>query len=97
MVRTKRKDHPINPIDIQPHSKKLRQEKKTSLQKRKRKQNNEADEDKQDSKRICSQIRTNQGMVSYTPEYIQHLKESYDKQSYLGEPNYQCRYCGAIF
>ena len=28
MVRTKRKDHPINPIDIQPHSKKLRQEKK---------------------------------------------------------------------
>ena len=48
MVRTKRKDHPINPIDIQPHSKKLRQEKKTSLQKRKRKQNNKADEDKQD-------------------------------------------------
>jgi hypothetical protein len=36
-------------------------------------------------------------MVSYTPEYIQHLKESYDKQSYLGEPNYQCKHCGAIF
>jgi hypothetical protein len=36
-------------------------------------------------------------MVSYTPEYIQHLKESYDKRSYLGKPNYRCRYCGAIF
>jgi len=35
-------------------------------------------------------------MVSYTVEYIQHLKESYDKRSYLGEPKYQCKYCGAI-
>jgi hypothetical protein len=31
-------------------------------------------------------------MVSFTPDYIQHLK-----QSYLGAPNYTCKYCDAMF
>ena len=97
MVRTKRKEQPIIPIDIQPHCKKTRIEKISSLQRKKRKQNNDSNEEIRCSKKICSQINTNQGMVSYTPEYIQHLKESYDKRSYLGEPNYQCKYCRAIF
>ena len=39
----------------------------------------------------------NEGIVSFSPEYIQHLKESYDDRSYLGEPTYQCKHCSAIF
>ena len=46
MVRTKRKDQPVAPIDIQPHSKKIREEKISSLQIKKRKQNNEPHEEK---------------------------------------------------
>jgi hypothetical protein len=36
-------------------------------------------------------------MVSFTPEYIQHLKETYSNISYLGLPEYQCKYCNAIY
>jgi hypothetical protein len=97
MVRTKRKDRPIGPIDIEPQHKKARQEKISTFHIKKRKQNNETHRETNISKKICSQIISNQGMVSYTPEYIQHLKDSYIKRSYLGEPNYKCEYRGAIF
>lgn len=36
-------------------------------------------------------------MVIFTPEYIQHLKESYIDRSYLGLPTYSCKYCNAVF
>ena len=36
-------------------------------------------------------------MVSFTPEYIQHLKQSYIERSYHGAPNYTCKYCDAMF
>ena len=42
-------------------------------------------------------LNNNQGMVSFSPEYIQQLKESYNGQSYLGEPKYKCKHCNAIF
>jgi hypothetical protein len=35
MIHTKRKDQPINPIDIQPHSKKIRHEKIITAKKKK--------------------------------------------------------------
>jgi hypothetical protein len=51
MVRTKRKDQPVAPIDIQQHcKKKIRQEKISSLQIKKRKQNNEPHEEKKQFK-----------------------------------------------
>ena len=36
-------------------------------------------------------------MVSFTPQYIQQLKESYSERSYLGLPAYQCKHCEAVF
>lgn len=36
-------------------------------------------------------------MVTIPTEYIEHLKESYPERSYLGKPEYQCKYCDAIF
>jgi hypothetical protein len=42
-------------------------------------------------------IQSNHGMVSLTSEYIQHLKESYTERSYIGNPEYMCKYCNSIF
>jgi hypothetical protein len=42
-------------------------------------------------------LSSSQGMVSFTPEYIQHLKETYPNRSYLGLLEYQCKYCNAIY
>ena len=42
-------------------------------------------------------LSTSCGMVNFSPEYIQHLKESYPEKSYLGKPDYRCKYCDAIF
>jgi len=42
-------------------------------------------------------LNNNQGMVLFSPEYIQQLKESYSARSYLGEPNFKCKHCNAIF
>jgi len=36
-------------------------------------------------------------MVNFLAEYIQYLKESYAEKSYLGKPDYKCKYCDAIF
>ncbi|WVZ80033.1 LOW QUALITY PROTEIN: hypothetical protein U9M48_027548, partial [Paspalum notatum var. saurae] len=36
-------------------------------------------------------------MVSFPSSYIQHLKESYMERSYLGKPEYKCKFCNAIF
>jgi hypothetical protein len=42
-------------------------------------------------------IHSNRRMVSFTSEYIQHLKESNTKRSYIGKPEYMCKYCNSIF
>jgi len=42
-------------------------------------------------------LSSSHGMVSFTPEYIQHLKETYNERSYLGLPEYNCKYCNAMF
>jgi len=36
-------------------------------------------------------------MVNFSAEYIQYLKETYEERSYLGKPEYKCKYCDAIF
>ena len=58
----------------------------------------------QATKRSCSYIDQKHaylslpyGMVYFSPEYIQHLKETYKQRSYLGKPDYKCKYCNAIF
>ena len=35
--------------------------------------------------------------IYFSPEHIQHLKESYHERSYYGAANHECQYCGAIF
>ena len=57
MVRTKRKDQPINPIDIQPHSKKLRQEKKHHSRKEK-------------GNKTIRQMRINKIQKEYAHKYV---------------------------
>jgi hypothetical protein len=42
-------------------------------------------------------INSDYGMVSFSSQYIQQLKESYNERSYLGLPIYQCKYRGAMF
>ena len=37
------------------------------------------------------------GMVNFSADYIKYLKESYAQKSYLGQPDYKCKYCDAIF
>ena len=37
------------------------------------------------------------GMIHFSVEYIQHLKESYPRRSYYGIATNVCKYCGAIF
>src|SRR6266540_1052163 len=37
------------------------------------------------------------GMVDFPTEYIQHIKNTYTGRSYLGKPEYKCKYCDAIF
>jgi len=37
------------------------------------------------------------GMVYFSSEQIQYLKETYEQRSYLGIPKYTCKYCNAIF
>src|SRR6266540_7327880 len=42
-------------------------------------------------------LSTSCGMVNFSIEYIQYLKEAYAEKSYLGKPDYKCKYCDAIF
>jgi len=42
-------------------------------------------------------LSSTHGMVSFSPEYIKYLKETYPDRSYLGVPKYKCQYCNAIF
>jgi len=37
------------------------------------------------------------GMIYFSAEQIQYLKETYGQRSYLGIPKYSCKYCNAIF
>lgn len=84
----------------QTDSKKARQIRlqKIRCKKRKQKEENNADIERE-TKRYClntdlthSYLFSSQGMVSFTPEYIQHLKESYPERSYLGTPKYSRKY-----
>ena len=105
MPRTKRKYQPIASIDVQPYCKKIRQEKISLLGKRRMTENKEHSDKERDSKQRClsqmhnndTYIDSNYGMVSFTPQYIQQLKESYSERSYLGLPAYQCKHCEAVF
>ncbi|WVZ98426.1 hypothetical protein U9M48_043872, partial [Paspalum notatum var. saurae] len=42
-------------------------------------------------------LYSSQGMVTFTTEHIQYLKETYNERSYLGLPIYNCKYCNAVF
>jgi hypothetical protein len=42
-------------------------------------------------------LSLNHGMVSYTTDHIQYLKETYEQRSYIGKPEYICTYCSAFF
>jgi hypothetical protein len=42
-------------------------------------------------------LSLNHCMVSYTADYIQYLKETYEQRSYIGKPEYICTYCSAFF
>jgi hypothetical protein len=106
MPRTKRKYQPVSSIDTQPYSKKIRQEKITCLGKKRMTTDNEYTDKERNSKRkFLPQIYINNdkcinsdyGMVSFSSQYIQQLKESYNERSYLGLPIYQCKHCGAMF
>ena len=89
MPRTKRKYQPIVSIDVQPYCKKIRQEKISLLGKRRMTENKEHSDKERDSKQRClsqmhnndTYIDSNYGMVSFTPQYIQQLKESYSERS----------------
>ena len=58
-----------------------------------------------DQKKVCSLNTNNKhdylnsdcGMVNFSPEYIQYMKESYPERSYLEKPEYRCKHCNAIF
>ena len=71
-------------------SKKRRQQRIELLNKRKAKQISNI-HDKHTYLSTCC------GMVNFSPEYIQNLKESYPEKSYLGKPDYKCKHCDAIF
>jgi hypothetical protein len=76
---------------------------KIRYKKRKRKEESNADIEREAKQFFLntdlthSYLFSSQGMVSFTPEYIPHLKESYPERSYLGTPKYSCKYCNAIF
>jgi hypothetical protein len=42
-------------------------------------------------------LSLNHGMVSYTTDYIQYLKETYEQRSYIGKLEYIFTYCSAFF
>jgi hypothetical protein len=42
-------------------------------------------------------VSSSYGMVNFSAEYIQYIKESYPERSYLGKPKYKCKHCDAIF
>lgn len=68
--------------------------------KRKRKENEDIPTKKRCLKNIDykqSYQSSSHGMVSFSPEYIKYLKESYPNRSYFGVPKYKCQYCNAIF
>ena len=102
MARTKRKYQPIAITNFEPETKRIRQDRKSLLHKKRR--NPDDDTSNQSKRRYImtldithAYLNNNQGMVSFSPEYIQQLKESYSARSYLGEPNFKCKHCNAIF
>ena len=50
-----------------------------------------------DSSNNTDYLNSECGMVNFSPEYIQYLKESYPERSYVGKPEYRCKHCDAIF
>jgi hypothetical protein len=107
MARIKRKLSQFTPLEKLPDTKKARQNRKDLItaQKRKNQHNND-----KNTKRIKqddvygisfdishSYLYNKQGMVSYSPKYIEYLKESYEERSYIGKPEFICKYCNAMF
>ena len=105
MVRTKRKQQPLETINNPSNSKNARQTRYGKLREKKRKLEPEDNSNQENLiKKQCLYIEvahpylySSHGMVSFTPEYIQHLKQSYIERSYHGAPNYTCKYCDAMF
>lgn len=101
MVRMKRK----NNIESSPNiltDPKIKRQKRQDARKRKRVHDNKTLQSK--IRRYCTDLdishtylTSSQGMVSFTPEYIQHMKETYNNRSYLGLLEYQCKYCNAVY
>jgi hypothetical protein len=105
MVRTKRKAHTVFDDNIETSPKKRRinrMQKMSNNNKRKRLGIWSQTENK--STKQCTNIDVtnaylslNHGMVSYTTDYIQYLKETCEKRSYIGKPEYSCKHCDAFF
>jgi len=74
---------------------------KAQEEKRKREEQNTSDCTQRAMKRDIEPnhpyLSSSIGMVSFTPEYIQYLKETYNERSYLGLPEYNCKFCNAMF
>lgn len=77
---------------------------KIQQKKKEREEQNNLDDMQRAPKRPClniehrhSYLSSSHGMVSFTPGYIQHLKETYNERSYLGLLEYNCKYYNAMF
>jgi len=107
MARTKRKFSEFTPIEKNPDTKRARQNRANLIAGKKRKrQNNEDDNSKRKKQNDAysksldisqSYLYSKQGMVSFSPKYIEYLKESYEERSYIGKPEYICKHCNAMF
>ena len=107
MARTKRKFAEFTPIEKDPDTKRARQNRSNLIADKKRKrQHNEDDNAKRIKQNNIYTIFPNishsylynkQGMVSFSPTYIEYLKESYEERSYIGKPEYICKHCNVMF
>ena len=105
MVYRKRKDLKLQIENIQADPKKRRKIRSERIEEHNRKRKEKDDLDSEAKiKRHCLQIdhkhsclSSYQGLVSFTSDYIQYLKETYTERSYLGVPQYICPYCNATF
>lgn len=105
MGRGKRKYAILDTKNIQsdPETKKLRRLEIIQKRKRKREKQNSNNNENQIKKCCLDDIvvhpylHSTHGMVSFPSDYIQYLKATYNDRSYLGKPEYTCKYCNAIF
>ena len=102
--KRRRQIHTIDNTNLFKEDAKRRQQQQIQIRKRKLQENKKYSTPETSSKRICLDIDKRHaylslphGMVNFSLEYIQYLKESYMERSYLGKPEYKCKYCNAIF